>query len=911
MAKSKKGKKLESISDFQKRTSNEYIPLTSEEDSQTAAPATSKKTLTPIPTRKSDELQIVDLDSEKKSMEEMSSRGYNTFGEGGSGEEYKSIDDEDMSGERGTYFRDGKRKIDFVLVFAEEEDKQPDAKHLQFREKFLNNLKRSNVEMEEELADDKSTKVHFIKCHCPFEVLKYYAEELSFKAPLERRKTDKVNWSERMLNKFHLPNPFYEVIPNHPPDYFTATFQGDKFHLFIGSENPETYFTDTERTRVCYEILETAPYGRRQKGEIGIERLVSEGVFTAAYPLHVGPHKRPRETGPDNPGDEPQLNQRQILKMYWGKWGKWLKYQPLDHIREYFGEKIGLYFAWLGQYTAWLLLPSFVGLLVFIYGLATINSPDNRDALDICNSPNGTYVMCPRCDEHIGCKYWDLKQSCTLAKVSYLFDNAATVFFAVFVSFWAVFFLEFWKRKEVTLAYQWDCLDYESEVERPRPTFAALAPTVERNPITGIPEPHFPTKERAPRLYSGILIIVTMVSLVLIFMLGVIVYKLLVYRPLARNPLTASRALQIANISGAVCNLICIMILSRVYEKVALALTHWEMHRTQTEYEDNLTFKVFVFQFVNFYASIFYIAFFKGKMIGYPGHYTQLFGLRMEECGPGGCLIELAQQLVIIMVGKQIIGNVQEVMIPIIKQKLKKRKRGKKTVQTKPRWEDDYELVEDEGLFAEYLEMVIQFGFITIFVAAFPLAPFFALANNIFEIRIDSNKLLCETRRPIADRAQDLGIWFNILDAVAKIAVISNAFLIAFTSNFLPKLLYRSTISPDGSLEGYLNYSLATSPPNTTDNPCRYRDFRDPNGEMTAFYWHLLALKLGFVIVFEHFVFATHKLIDFLVPDIPEELDIAIKREAYRAKKALSDHPSLIDNSEDELDEKNIDIKVR
>ena len=40
-------------------------------------------------------------------------------------------------------------------------------------------------------------------------------------------------------------------------------------YRFIGSENPETYFTDTERTRVCYEILETAPYGRRQKGEIG------------------------------------------------------------------------------------------------------------------------------------------------------------------------------------------------------------------------------------------------------------------------------------------------------------------------------------------------------------------------------------------------------------------------------------------------------------------------------------------------------------------------------------------------------------------------------------------------------------------------------------------------------------------
>ena len=41
-----------------------------------------------------------------------------------------------------------------------------------------------------------------------------------------------------------------------------------------------------------------------------------------------------------------------------------------------------------------------------------------------------------------------------------------------------------------------------------------------------------------------------------------------------------------------------------------------EMHRTQTEYEDNLTFKVFVFQFMNFFSSIFYIAFFKGKWVG-------------------------------------------------------------------------------------------------------------------------------------------------------------------------------------------------------------------------------------------------------------------------------------------------------
>lgn len=56
--------------------------------------------------------------------------------------------------------------------------------------------------------------------------------------------------------------------------------------------------------------------------------------------------------------------------------------------------------------------------------------------------------------------------------------------------------------------------------------------------------------------------------------------------------------------------------------------------------------------------------------------------------------------------------------------------------------------------------LVLQFGFTTIFVAAFPLAPLLALLNNIIEIRLDAYKFVTQWRRPLASRAKDIGELF-------------------------------------------------------------------------------------------------------------------------------------------------------
>jgi Calcium-activated chloride channel len=50
-------------------------------------------------------------------------------------------------------------------------------------------------------------------------------------------------------------------------------------------------------------------------------------------------------------------------------WARSCRFQPLWKIRNYFGEKIALYFAWCGTLILTLWLPMLFGIAVFLYGL--------------------------------------------------------------------------------------------------------------------------------------------------------------------------------------------------------------------------------------------------------------------------------------------------------------------------------------------------------------------------------------------------------------------------------------------------------------------------------------------------------------------------------------------------------------
>ncbi|XP_013869054.1 anoctamin-5 isoform X2 [Austrofundulus limnaeus] len=836
---------------------------------------------------------------------------------------YRSRIDKQQQSKDSVFFRDGVRRIDFVLSYVDDKD---DERKQEKRRVYESNLVKVGLELEtEDKSESEDGKTYFVKIHASWEVLATYANVLKIKVPFKVADTQD-NSREIPMNWLSTPFRLPKDIMHPEPDYFTAPFNKEKSDFFL-IEDKDTFFPPSTRNRIVYYILSRCSYIREECGDAdkkGIKRLLNNGTYTSAFPLHDSRYWTKSK-------DANCESERYTLYKHWARFLCFFKEQPLDLVRKYYGEKIGIYFAWLGFYTEMLLFAAVVGTLCFIYGFLTYDN--NEWSKEICSEQiGGNIVMCPLCDKK--CGFWKLNTTCNSSWQSHLFDNVATVFFAIFMGIWVTLFLEFWKRRQARLEYEWDLFDFEEEQQQLqlRPEYETKCNDRKLNPITKEMEPYLPITSKCARSCLSGATVLLWISLIIACIIGVIAYRLAVYAAFASimkdSPTNKLEVVgpyitpQLATSVTASCiNFVIIMILNLMYEKVAIWITDMEIPKTHVEYENKLTVKMFLFQFVNYYSSCFYVAFFKGKFVGYPGDYAYMFGkwskLRNEECDPGGCLIELTTQLVIVMTGKQVWGNIQEALLPWLMNWWGSRKARKHPESLYSRWEQDHDLqgFGQLGLFDEYLEMVIQFGFITLFVASFPLAPLLALINNVIEVRVDAWKLTTQFRRPVAAKAHSIGAWQEILNGIAVFSVVTNAFIVAFTSDMIPRLVYMYAYQPDGemNMKGYINNSLSVfnisaippeNSPENGENPswfndsittCRYRDYRYPPGHEKQYshtmqFWHILAAKLAFIIIMEHVVFMVKYFVAWLIPDVPADVRARIKRERYLVQKNLHDY---------------------
>ncbi|XP_026064968.1 anoctamin-1-like isoform X2 [Carassius auratus] len=850
-------------------------------------------------------------------------------------------------------FADGRRKVDYVLVYhyrkrssvrgspsqhrlstisngsyplgVEEKDTEggkdehaevvvdvgppdpADGEKIIIREEFEGNLKDAGLEIEH----DKENKAHghaFIRLHAPWQVLSREAEFLKIKVPTkksyelreEKGLAATMNEVWRKLNQPFQPKVPHQEQKHSRTKFLSHCFSRDKLHLY-NIDSKDTFFDSATRSRIVYEILRRTACTRTCQ-TMGITTLIANGVYDSAFPLHDG------DFHPS--GQAEGKNDRQLLHDEWARYGAFYKYQPVDLIRKYFGEKIGLYFAWLGVYTQLLIPASVVGIIVFFYGWATVET--NIPSQEMCDEDQN-FTMCPLCDRV--CDYWHLSTACGTARASHLFDNPATVFFAIFMSLWAAMFLEHWKRRQISLNYSWDLTGMEEEEEHPRPKYETILLQKRQRKKKNIKNKNetghekLTWRDRMPGYLINISSILFMFGVTFSAVFSVIIYRITISAIMAMSPdPDVKSSLRVTVTATAVIiNLVVILILDEIYGMVASWLTELEIPKTETIFEERLILKAFLLKFMNAYAPIFYVAFFKGRFAGHPGNYVYVFNdYRMEECAPGGCLIELCIQLSIIMLGKQLIqNNIFEIGIPKLKKlcrTLKDKEREPEEIVEQPgrrqQWHLDYDLEPFDGLTPEYMEMIIQFGFVSLFVASFPLAPLFALLNNIIEIRLDAKKFVAELRRPDAIRAKDIGIWYNILSGLGKFSVIINAFVISFTSDFIPRLVYQYMYSETGTMHGFINHTLSyfnvsNFKPGTVPSVsslgkditfCRYKDYREPpwSSEPYQFskqYWSILAARLGFVILFQNLVITMSMLVAWVIPDVPKNISEQLKKE--------------------------------
>jgi hypothetical protein len=100
--------------------------------------------------------------------------------------------------------------------------------------------------------------------------------------------------------------------------------------------------------------------------------------------------------------------------------------------------------------------------------------------------------------------------------------------------------------------------------------------------------------------------------------------------------------------------------------------------------------------------------------------------------------------------------------------------------------------------FDDYLELVLEFGYLTLFAECFPLASVFIIIVNTIEYRSDIFKLTTLYKRPHFQRKRNIGSWHFIIQFLSTLAIFTNLAL---------------TVSPtrDSLLKGYISDGLQFS----------------------------------------------------------------------------------------------------
>ncbi|KAM0343998.1 hypothetical protein ACHAPU_008056 [Fusarium lateritium] len=416
-----------------------------------------------------------------------------------------------------------------------------------------------------------------------------------------------------------------------------------------------------------------------------------------------------------------------------------LEQSDIDEIRDKFGESVAFYFAFLRSYFRFLVVPSAFGFVAWLL----------------------------------------------LGQFSFLYT--------LLCGLWSVIFLEYWKKQEVDLAVQWGVRGV-STIQQARPEFEWDREA--EDPVTGevvkVYEPMKRIKTQLLQIPFALACVVALGALI------VTCNSLEVFI----NEVYNGPGKQYLGFLPTILLVLGTPTISSLLMKAAEKLNSMENYATVDAHDAALIQKQFVLNFMTSYMALFFTAFvyipFGHVLVPFLEFWRSTAQVvtfsekplptREFQINPA----RISNQMFYFTVTAQIVNFATEVVVPYLKREAFQKA---KQLKSQPKIQDDH---EEEAAFLErvrkettlemydvsgdYREMVMQFGYVSMFSVAWPLAACCFLVNNWVELRSDALKIATSSRRPIPWRTDSIGPWLTALSFISWLGSITSSAIVYLCS---------------------------------------------------------------------------------------------------------------------------------
>ena len=452
-----------------------------------------------------------------------------------------------------------------------------------------------------------------------------------------------------------------------------------------------------------------------------VAQLRKKKIVSEIFPLH-------------NKTDTQAL-MKSWVSNFWGK-------QPIYAVNEYFGTDIATYFSWMGFYSTSLIFPCLIGLTQKAH------------------------------------QYYNPEEQISWVSVLGVIVNF----------FWAAFFLLGWG------SINDNVLPWSREKN---------SKYVKRSDFS----PHGWMPQRGKQVVS---LLVTLTMFILLISTS---YSLLKLDYATKEALVTNN--EYPNIPEFITKIliyipeillsVTIIAFDMVYTGMAERLTTWENYKFTNTHGNALMAKLISFRLFNAFHTLLYIGFVLKDLELLEIRLMNLMVVQQIKSNVGEVLgsdmrVRLLQVLVslvlvsflsegfVVSVEKLLAACGIAIILFIVKKmflgKLRFPKFLKMFVFVKERRKYESHIEKEsqsrdyDSTYLDYLEMLIQYGYILLFAPVYPLAATFALANNLIEIHTDAFRLVKMSKRPFPTYAAPSKFWQHGFTLMTICGVVTNSQII-------------------------------------------------------------------------------------------------------------------------------------